>query len=186
MEDREIIKLFVDRSQEAITETKNKYEKFCYKIANNILKNHHDVEECLSDMYLKAWETIPPNIPNSLKAYLGKIIRNGSINLYHYKNAKKRGNRDTDIIFEELEECIHSNNGVESYLDTQHITEVINNFLEESNRLERQIFVRRYWYMESILEIANACDISDARIKTILFRQRKKLKKYLEKEGVFI
>ena len=71
-------------------------------------------------------------------------------------------------------------------MDTQHITEVINNFLEESNRLERQIFVRRYWYMESILEIANACDISDARIKTILFRQRKKLKKYLEKEGVFI
>lgn len=182
MEDKNIVTLFLDRKERAIEETKHKYGKYCNLIAYNILKTYEDAEECEHDTYLKAWNTIPPTVPISLKAYLGRIARNLAIGKYRYYHADKR-NQHVECVIEELEECIAAKETVESELDAKELARCIDQFLEALDAESRMLFVRRYWKSESIAEICSAMHITKAKAETKLFRVRQKLKLHLEQEG---
>ena len=186
MSDSEIIELFYARSEKAITELKYIYGKYCYKIANNILSNNEDVEECMNDTYLSVWNSIPPNTPNSLLSYIGKITRNIALDKYRTENARKRGGGEINLVLEELKEFISSKNNIEKELENKEIIKVINNFLETMEKEKRVIFVLRYYYSENIKMISYKLGISESKIKSILFRIRKELKKHLDEEGIIL
>lgn len=183
MEDTEIINLYFNRLEDAIKETSNKYNNYCTIIARNILGNNEDVEECTNEVYMKMWNSIPPNRPNKLSAYIGKITRNTAIDYVEKYNAQKRNNGQLNIILSELEECVCINT-LEDEIDERLLVQYINNFLENLSIQNRKIFIKRYWYAYSIEEIIEEFKMSKSKIKSILFRLRKKLKKYLEMEGV--
>lgn len=185
MEDYKIIELYFKRNEQAIEETSNQYGKYCSKIAYNILRNYEDSKECVNDTFLGAWNAIPPQKPNSLKAFLGRIVRNIAMDKLDYYTAKKRS-REFEIILEELEECVVSQNNIESYMDEQQLTESLNRFLYLADEESRNIFIRRYWYSESISEISQFYHLSESKVKSNLFRTRNKLRIYLEKEGYVI
>ena len=185
MEDSQIIKLYLERSESAIKETKTKYGKLCLHIAYNILRSTEDAEECENDTYLRAWNSIPPKEPNSLSAYLGKIVRNLALQKHEYYSAKKR-NSDLDLAYNELEECIASPSDIESQYNEGELGRVIDTFLRKIDRESRIIFIRRYWHTDSIIQIASHFDISESKVKSSLFRTRKKLRIYLEKEGYIL
>ncbi len=184
MEDKRIVKLFWDRSEKAITETANKYGRYCHYIAYNILRNDEDAEECVNDTYLNAWNCIPPHKPNRLQTFLGKITRNLSLNRYEQRAAQKRGGGQVPLILDELSECVSVNNG--DLIDEIAIKDLLNRFLESQTSENCKLFVRRYWYMSSIKEIAKDYNISENKVAVTLFRIRNELKTYLEKEGVAI
>ena len=186
MEDTRIIELYFERSEQAIIDTAHKYGSYCRCIANNILHNKQEVEECLDDTYMQAWDSIPPHIPTRMKTYLGKITRNLAINRYLYNNAAKRKLNETYVIIEELNKCIPSNNHTERIVDDCLIKEILNSFLEALPIEQRKIFVRRYWYMDSVTEIARTNGVGVSKVKMILHRTKKKLKQMLEEEGVSI
>ena len=176
MEDKSIVELFRARSEEAISEASSKYSSYCRTVAYNILRNSSDTEECLNDTMQKAWSSIPPENPRSLKAYLGKITRNLALNRVEQSNAAKRGSRQYPLVLAELEECIANS----------ILSESINTFLASLPKQKRIIFVRRYWHMESVKDIAKRLKISESKVKTELCRTRQKLKDYLEKEDIYI
>lgn len=184
MTDVEIIRLYFDRSERAIAETDRAYGKYCRYISFEILRNREDGEEVVNDTYLKTWESIPPKNPPSLKNFLGKIVRSLSINRLEYNNAQKRGGGQLDGVLEELEGCVPSRD--EDYEDSELIRKVINSFLRSLPCEKRQIFIRRYWYMSPISDIANDFGMSEGKVKMMLLRERKELKKLLEKEGVTV
>ncbi len=185
MEDRRIVELYFVRSEEALKETQDKYSSYCKTIAYNILANVEDVQECLNDMLKKAWDSIPPNAPENLKAYLGKIIRNISLNRLKSATRKKRGAGQVDMVLEELTECIPAKNTVESEIDRRLLTQMLNDFLTGLSEENRRVFVRRYWYLSSVKEIAKAYDMSESKVKSLLYRLRERLKEYMEKEGFY-
>lgn len=182
MDDKEIVDLFIGRDQMAIKEASMKYGSKLNNIAQNILDNEEDAQECENDTYLDAWKLIPPNEPrNYLFSFLAKIIRNKSLNYYKSKNTLKR----KAIIVElskELEECIASPDSDGNLCDDE-IGKIISSFLRKEKEEVRMIFVRRYWYIDSISNIANRFNISESKVKSILFRKRNKLRFYLEKRG---
>ncbi len=182
MDDSQLIQLYFERSEEAINKTKIKYGNFCFCIANTILKSKEDAEECESDAYLRVWNAIPPQKPSMLKSYLGKIVRNLALQRYEYYSAQKR-NTELEIAFSELEECIVGLKGVEGQYDADDLGRSVNCFLHTIDRESRIIFVRRYWYTDSIKEIAVRFGISESKVKSSLFRTRNKLKVYLQKGG---
>ncbi len=186
MKDEEIVELYFSRSENAISETALKYGNYCNYISQNILHSKEDAEECLNDAYLAAWSTIPPQKPQNLKTFLGKLTRNISIKKQEKNQAAKRGGGYVDIVLSELEECIASNSSIEDSIDYADLIECINSFLSSLPSLNRVIFVRRYWYVSSISEIAEQYNISESKVKSVLFRLRKRLKKHLGKEGFFI
>lgn len=186
MKDEEIIGLYKKRSQQAIKETAQKYEAYCSTIANRILNDRQDTEECVNDTWLKAWNSIPPQVPSVLSAYLGKITRNLALNMYKKKYAGKRIDDRMMVSMEELKDCISEKESVESKVDSKEIVAMLNDFLEQTPELERKIFVRRYFYMDTIKEIANGYQLKESYVKTLLFRSRNKLKEYLLKEGVVL
>ena len=186
MDDRQIINLFNERSEAALMETAAKYGKYCHAIAYNILYNEEDTEECVNDTYLKAWEVIPPQIPEKLSAFLGKITRNLAITKYRYNNSKKRGNGQIALALEELTECIPSQNSTEQEVSNKLFIETLNAFLEELSAEKRKIFMQRYWYLRPVAEIAGEYGISESKVKMILLRTRNKLKQVLEKEGIMV
>jgi RNA polymerase sigma-70 factor (ECF subfamily) len=169
--------LFLQRNNSAIIEFQQKYARFLRSIAYNILKNNEDAEEVVNDTLMKLWESIPPNQPDNLAAYAGKIARNNALN-------RVKKNKMTTTVFEELEECIADNSEVESIVDNAKITEVINKFLEKTHKNERIVFVRRYYGGENIEDIAAYTGYSESKVKSMLFRLRKKLKAELETEGL--
>ncbi|MCH4887021.1 sigma-70 family RNA polymerase sigma factor [Acidaminobacter sp. JC074] len=183
MNDSSIIELFIKRSEQAITMTAEKYGKYLNKISWNILHNHEDVEECVNDTYLSAWKQIPPDKPERFLPYLGRITRALSLNKYNYYKAKKR-NSQFDMVLSELEDCLMATETVESSLDAMELSKAINTFLKSIKKEHRIIFVRRYWYSDSIKDIAKIRQTSESNVKSILFRVRKKLESYLIKEGV--
>lgn len=183
MDDSSIINLYINRSEQAILETKKKYGRYCRTIARNILSNHLDVEECESDTYLATWNTIPPQQPKELKVFLGRIIRNIALDKYSYNTAKKR-NKEFEVILNELEECIPANSTVEMEYEEGEIAKLMNQFLYMLEEEKRNLFIRRYWYSDSIAEIASRFHMSQSKVKSSLFRIRNKLKTYLEKERV--
>jgi RNA polymerase sigma-70 factor (ECF subfamily) len=185
MKDQEIIELFLARSEQAITGLQDKYENRLMQIAWNILNNRFDAEECVNDTYLAAWNTIPPQKPDPLLTYVCHIVRNLSIKRYHANNAQKR-NSHYDVALDELEECIQSKATVESEYAVKELAGEINRFLSTLNRENRIIFVRRYWFSDSIEDIAKMFNTSSKNISLRLLRIRQRLKKYLEKEGVWL
>lgn len=185
MEDSKIIELFFARSEQAIIELSKKYGTLCQKIANNILNNTFDAEEVVSDAYLGAWNTIPPQKPNPLLSYVSKIVRNIAIAKYHSNIAIKR-NSFYDMALDELEECLASSSSVEDELTAKELTLALNCFLDTLDQEKRVMFVRRYWYSDSITEIAERFHISNNYVSVCLSRIRGELKRYLEKEGYII
>lgn len=185
MDDNVIIEMFWQRIEDAIRCTSEKYGKYLLKIALNILHRNEDAEECTNDTYLAAWNQIPPNRPNKLLAYLGRITRNIAMDKLDYLSAKKR-NSQFDVLLSELEECLSSSHTVEGEYEAGEIAGVISRFLKTTDTNTRNVFIRRYWFSDSILEIADKYDMSESKIKSMLFRTRNKLKVYLEKEGYTI
>jgi RNA polymerase sigma-70 factor (ECF subfamily) len=177
--------LFFERSEQAVAELQCKYENQLMQIARNILNNRLDAEECVNDAYLAVWNTVPPQKPNPLLTYVCRIVRNLSIKRYHANNAKKR-NSQYDVALDELEECIQSKATVESEYAVKELAGAINGFLGTLSRENRIIFIRRYWFADSIADIAKMFNTSSKNISLRLLRIRQRLKKYLEKEGVLV
>lgn len=185
MEDKQIITLFLQRSEQAIVKTKEKYQSLCLSIARRILPDLRDVEECLEDVLLKVWNSIPPDQPDSFTAYLSRITRNTALDRYSYNYAEKRSTALTNA-FEELECCLADSFDVEQIAQTKDFQRFINKFLRSQKQESRIYFVRRYWYGESIAEIAGAFRVSEEKVKSSLFRTRNRLKSALEKEGITV
>lgn len=186
MEDERIIELYWARSEDAISETSNKYGSYCRQIAWNILYSSEDSEECVNDTYLRVWNTIPPHKPNKFSAFLGRITRNLALDRYKKLTADKRGNGQVTLALDELAECIPSADNTESAADDIALTDVLNRFLASLPAEKRKIFMRRYWYLSRIKEIAADFGMSESKVKMILMRTRNELKEILEKEGIVL
>lgn len=182
MEEKEILELFWQRKEEAIYAVKQKYGKLCMQIAYNILQNYQDAEECENDSYLRLWNNIPPKRPQPLISYLCRIVRNIALNCYAYKHAEKRSG-EAEAIFEELEEALASSKQTEDELCYKELVQEISRFLEEKKREQRRIFLARYYFAASIAEIAEKYELSESKVKSVLFRMRKDLKERLERRG---
>lgn len=182
-EDREIVDLFLKRDELAISYTANKYGKRLRQLAIEILGDFQLAEECENEVYQKTWESIPPNMPyDYLYAYLVRLNRNTALNICRRMNSLKRSARIEELTVE-LTEVIPSDDTVESAIDDILLKEKLNSFLATLSEEKRNIFIRRYWYMDSVSQIAEGYRISNSKVKVILFRLRNKLKKYLESEG---
>ena len=186
MEDKNIIQLYFERSETAIAETAAKYGKLLGTIAYNILYNEEDSEECVNDTYMKAWEVIPPQIPEKLAAFLGKITRNLAISKYRHNSSLKRGGGQVAYALEELAECIPDKNTTEQAISDKLFVELLNGFLEKLPVEKRKVFMQRYWYLRPISEIAEEFSMSESKVKMILHRTRNSLKEVLEKEGIVL
>lgn len=186
MEDSRIIELFFQRSEDAIRETDAKYGSYCFSIAHGILTNTEDANEAVNDAYMGLWIAIPPHRPNSLAAFLGKITRRISINRWQASRTAKRGGGETALALEELAACIPSNADVERELEAAELTALLNRFVRSLPETERRVFVLRYWYIDSISDIAKQFGFSQSKVKSMLFRVRNKLRKELEKEEIFV
>ena len=188
MEDDKIIDMFWERSETAINETEKKYSRYCYSISFNILHNAEDAAECVNDTYLRAWNSIPPNRPKYFSSFLGKITRNLSLDKFKSRNAEKRGFGQIEIALSELDECISVSNVEREISKTteKELTELINIFLENLPKQKRIMFIQRYWYLMSVKTISEHSNKSESQVKSALFRIRKKLKIFLEKEGIAI
>ncbi|MBP3209969.1 MAG: sigma-70 family RNA polymerase sigma factor [Oscillospiraceae bacterium] len=182
MEDSKIISLFFERSEQAIRELDCKYGSAVKKTAANILDDRQDVEECVDDTYMKVWDNIPPQVPNPLVGFVCKIARNLAVNRYHANHAEKR-NGKYDLILDEMEECIPSGTDIETEYEAKELSAAINRFLSSLNREDCFLFVRRYWYADSVTDLAAMTNGSANRISVRLFRLRGKLRKTLVKEG---
>lgn len=185
MEDSEIISLYWSRDESAISETSQKYGGLCFRIAKNILTSAADAEECVNDAYYRAWNSIPPHKPEKLSAWLGRIVRNLAISLWQKNHAQKR-HSGIDAVLSELEECIPSADTVERELDSRELSLFIDKWLGSLDEGDRTAFVQRYWYGESVTEIAKEQGTEPAKIADRMFKLRKKLRAALEKEGYSI
>ena len=167
LEDEKIIELYWVRDQRAITCSQQKYGAYCHKIAQNVLHNESDCEECMNDTWFRAWNSMPTERPGILQAFLGAITRNLSLDRYRKNHSKKRGEGEISYIYEEME-----------------LAEMINRFLAGMKTENRRIFVRRYWYFDSIAEIAKRFSVSESKVKSSLMRSRESLRKCLAQEGI--
>ncbi|MCD7848166.1 MAG: sigma-70 family RNA polymerase sigma factor [Oscillospiraceae bacterium] len=184
MDDNLIIDLYWARSEDAIGETDKKYGSYLGTIAYNILYSHEDSSEAVNDTYLRAWDSMPPERPNILSAYLGKITRRISLNKRRDQRAEKRGGGEINLVLDELSESIPSGFSVEQEVDAKALGETLNKFLGNLKETERDMFLRRYWYMDSVKDIAEMFGCGESKVKTTLFRIRKKLLATIESEGL--
>lgn len=184
MDDTGIIRLFESRSEQAISETQAKYSSFCSSIAQRILGSPQDAEECVSDVMLRAWETIPPEHPQNFPAYLSVLTRNTALTRYRARNRSKRGGGELPLLLDELADCVSAPDSVEEAADGRMLREALERFLDGLPAETRMIFVRRYISVYSVKEIAECFDISQSKVKITLMRTRKKLHDYLRKEGL--
>lgn len=186
MKDDEIVRLYWIRDESAITETAARYGGYCYSVAYGILSNGEDSEECVSDTWLRTWNAIPPGRPNRLSLFLGKITRNLALDRYKRSQAKKRGSGTMQLVLEELQECIPSAQTVEQAVTDRELEEHINRFLHDLPRRDCDVFLLRYWYNNSLSEIAEKQSMKENNVKASLFRTRKKLRRVLERKGVIL
>ena len=184
MEDEQIIDLYFQRSEDAISETASKYGSYCYSIAYNILTNPEDAEESVSDTYLSAWNSIPPRHPPALAAFLGKITRNISIDRWRKYRAFKRGEGQIELALEELSECVSGAESAEDAAIRREVLASLNRFLATLKDTERSVFLCRYWYLDSTEEIAEKSGFTVSKVKSMLYRIRKRLYAQLQEEGL--
>lgn len=182
MDDGKIVELYHARDESAIRESDQKYGRYCLSVAYGILGNHEDAQECVSDTYLRAWNAMPPHRPENLRTFLGKITRNLSLDRLDHLSAEKRGAGESPAVLEEIAQCIPAANADET--DGAILKEAIDRFLASLPTGTRKIFVRRYWYMDPVKEIAARYGVSESKVKVTLFRTRNRLRKHLEKEGI--
>ena len=182
MEDYKIIELYLERNENAITETDKKYRKYCCSIAYNILHDKEDSEEAVNDTYLGAWNSIPPHVPDVLQTFLGRITRNISLKRIRSRNTQKRGKGDFFLVLDEMSELIPSGHDTENDIEAKELAQIINTFLISLPETERKVFVCRYWYFDPIADISKQFDFTKSKVKSMLFRTRQKLLIKLEKE----
>ena len=185
MDDNAIIELFWQRNEEGINAAAEKYSNYCRSISYNILRNNEDADECVNDTYLRAWDAIPPTRPNNLAVFLGAITRRLSLSRYKKNKAEKRGAGQVETALNELEEVVPDTSAnLDEHIDGKIITTALNCFLDGLPENQRNVFVRRYWHLRSIEEVADDYGLGANNVKQILFRLRNKLKIILEKEGI--
>jgi len=178
LDDNEIIELFWQRSEDTLAECKRKFGGYCRMIANNILHNERDADECVNDTWMRMWNAIPPARPSRLKAFIGKITRNLALDRYEASRSQKRGGGAIEIALEELAEFPAPE------ADDEEITQIINRFLRSEPAENADIFVKRYWYLQSVKEIAAEYRYNENKVASLLFRMRGRLKLNLESEGL--
>ena len=183
MNDTEILALFFERNETALTECNKKHGRYCRAIAQNILANEQDTEECINNVFLKAWNAIPPHRPEKLRTYLGKITRNEALKIYEKRTAGKRLGDNAAITIEELSEILPSADNTEISVARLDFSRILNDFLADLPKETRVIFIKRYWYLCPIKEISKDMGIEESKIKMSLSRTREKLKNILRKEG---
>ncbi len=185
MTDAEIIRLFFERSEQAIEELAQAHGSAAARVARNILGSERDTEECLNDTYLAVWNAIPPQEPAPLRTFVCKIARNLAAAKYHANTAKKRNSR-YDAALDELEECLSDGGSVEEAYDAKVLSEAINGFLAALSYSDRFLFVRRYWYSDSVQDIAALTGSTANSVAVRLYRLREKLRHHLIKEGLLV
>ena len=182
MNDETIVELYWQRQERAITETQKKYGPYLHQIANNILQNREDSQESVNDTYLAAWNSIPPHRPQILRAYLVKLIRRIAIDCYRKRNRDRRKDDQYALSLDELSDCIPRNSPQEA-MDEKLLAEAIGQYLRTLPKMSRVAFVGRYYYLDSLREVAGYCHMTESKLKSLLFRLRKGLRDYLIKEG---
>lgn len=185
LDDSQIIDLYINRSEDAISQTALKYDRYCHTIAYNILYSNEEADECVNDTYLRAWKAIPPHMPEFLSTFLGKITRNIALNIYAKKKTAKRGTGQVELALSELQECIDMKTDIEGEFDRKVLTEAVNEFLAKQTEEKCRIFVQRYWYLMSSKEISHEAGIKEGQIRSILFRMRADIKEHLKKRDLF-
>lgn len=183
MNDRQIIALYLQRSEEAIQASIDSYGSYCRTIAARILEDPADVEEAVADTWLQAWNAIPPQCPEHLRLFLGKLTRNLALSRWRKNNARCRGGGEVPLALDELGECLSTRDTPETLLDTRELASSLSSFLRGLPTRQRQIFLRRYFYLEDIASIAKDLGAKEVNIRMTLSRVRKKLKDYLLQEG---
>ena len=183
MEDEQILDLYFARNERAIIETKQKYHHYLFRIAYHILENYEDCEESVSDTYLRAWNAIPPNRPERLSAWLGEITRRLAIDCYRRHTSQKRGSCEYALSLEELSDCVSGERSLEQEAECRQLGEAISRYLYGLPAEQRNMFLYRYYFCDSIRDIAGYVQGSEAKVKSSLYRTRKDLQKFLEKEG---
>ncbi len=183
MEDGEIVGLYWARDQRALTETRSKYGGYCHAIAGRLLGDERDCEECVNDVWLVAWRSIPPQRPETLKTYLGKLTRRVALNRLRDRDREKRGGGQTALCLEELSECLPGGTETESGVELRELTRAIDGFLKTLSAETRNLFVCRYWFMTPVKELSARFGFSESKVKSSLARARGKLLQYLEKSN---
>ena len=186
MEDSQIVALYWNRDEGAILHTQRKYEKYLLKIAGNILVNDQDAQESVNDTYLGAWNAMPPHKPAVLSTFLGKLTRRISIDRFRKNTSQKRGAGEYVLSLEELEACVSGKENPEEIFEERQLGTAIGDFLQTQSREAQNVFVGRYYYMDSVKEIACYCRISESKVKILLYRTRQGLREYLLKEGFLL
>ena len=183
MNDNEIVELYLSRNEEAINQTAQKYGSRLRNIANSILNDRETAKECENDAYLETWELIPPHEPrNYLFAFVGRIVRHIALNVCKKNSRQKRYAMYCELT-QEMQECIPAKNDIEAEVEEKYLSSLIDEFLETCTEEQQNVFVRRYWYFDSISQIAKTYGFSQSKVKTMLFRMRSELKNHLEKGG---
>lgn len=182
MDDQEIIDLYWARAETAISATDEKYGRYCRYIAYNILQSEEDSEECVNDAYLRAWNAMPPQRPDRLSAFLAKLTRNLALDRYRYNNRDKRGHGQLPLALDELAECAAARGSTDGIAERMALEELMNRFLASLPEQTRNIFMRRYWFLSPVKEIAADFSVSESAVKMTLLRARKELKRLLMKE----
>ncbi len=183
MTDLQIVQLYWDRDERAIPATAEVYGGYCFTVAHNILNSTQDAEECVNDTWLHTWNAIPPHRPRVLSSFLARITRNLALHIFRRDHAQKRGGGETALVFEELSECVSGHDRIEQAIDEQELQRAINEFLSGLPVKKRKIFVRRYWYAESVAQIAAGMDLTENRVSVTLHRLRTALRSYLSERG---
>ena len=181
MEDKDIVRLYLERSEDAISETAKKYGRYCHNVAYKVLENDADAEECVNDTYLRVWNSIPPQRPNNFMSYITRITRNLSLDRYRAARAEKRGGGEICVLLSELEECVPDT----SFSMTEgEITAAINRFLSDCDEFSRKVFIRRYWFMQNATFISRMYGVSRHKVNVTLEKTRAWLEEYLRREGI--
>ena len=183
MNDQELIDLYWARDEQAIRETGVKYGRLCASIARNILKNAQDCEECINDTYFALWNAIPAQRPSRFSVFIGRITRNLALKRFTYLSAAKR-NPNAVLSLEELGDCVSGRDTVESEVEHRRVEQAIDAFLWAQSPEKRTIFIRRYWYFDSIEAICQSTGFSQSKVKSMLYEMRRKLRAHLEREGI--
>ena len=182
MNDERIVSLLFARDESALAVVQEKYGRYCHTVAARILGSHEDAEECVNDTWRRAWETIPPHKPSVLSTYLGMLTRHIALNRIKASLADKRGGGQVSLALEELSECVADTEADDE--QREQLREALNSFLASLPQKNRMIFVRRYWYTDSVADIAAAYDMNENSVNALLFRMRRQLKKHLHNAGI--